>query len=95
VRLLRLIPVVIYASYLVNIGLLLILLPWTEGWSRLMLMIPPGWASILDNPALRGAVSAFGCLHVVLLTAELVCPVRAGSATSSDSPHLAPPRSPE
>jgi hypothetical protein len=74
VRALRIIAMVVYASYLTNVGLLLMLLPWSEGWVRFVLLTPPGVAVILDDPVVRGLVSAFGFLHLVLLFAELVHP---------------------
>jgi len=76
VRAFRVILTILYASYLTNVGLLLILLPWSKGWSRLVLTIPPQMGAILDSPVLRGVVSAFGFLHLVLLIAELLVPGR-------------------
>jgi hypothetical protein len=72
----RLLLTVIYASYLTNVGLLLMLLPWSEGWSRFVLLLSPQMAVILDNPAVRGTVSAFGFLHLALLIGELLSPGR-------------------
>ncbi len=74
VRAFRVILTIIYASYLTNVGLLLMLLPWSEGWSRLVLMIPPQMGPLLDSPVFRGVVSAFGFLHLALLIAELLAP---------------------
>jgi hypothetical protein len=74
VRALRVTAMVIYASYLTNVGLLLMLLPWSEAWVRFILLTPPGVSSILDAPVIRGLVSAFGFLHLVLLFGELVNP---------------------
>lgn len=63
---------VIYASYLTNVGLLLMLLPWSDGWSRFVLLTPPQIGVFLDAPTIRGVVSAFGFLHMALLIAEIV-----------------------
>jgi hypothetical protein len=63
---------VIYGSYLTNIGLLLMLLPWSEGWSRFVLLTPPQIGVFLDAPTTRGVLSAFGFLHLALLIAEIV-----------------------
>jgi len=63
---------VIYASYLTNVGLLLMLLPWSDGWSRFVLLIPLPLGVFLDAPVVRGVVSAFGFLHLALLIAEVV-----------------------
>ncbi len=72
VRSIRVIAMVIYASYLTNVGLLLMLLPWSEGWSRFVLLVTPGAGMILDAPVFRGMVSAFGFLHLALLIGELL-----------------------
>jgi hypothetical protein len=77
VRAYRLLLTVIYASYLTNVGLLLMLLPWSDGWSRFVLLIPMPLGVFLDAPAVRGVVSAFGFLHLALLIGELVAPDRA------------------
>ena len=73
---LRMLLTVIYASYLTNVGLLLLLLPWSEGWSRFILLLSPQMTAFLDNPAVRGVVSAFGFLHLALLVGELFIPGR-------------------
>jgi len=73
---LRMLLTVIYASYLTNVGLLLLLLPWSEGWSRFVLLLSPQMTAFLDNPAVRGTVSAFGFLHLALLVGELFIPGR-------------------
>ncbi|MEE4272355.1 MAG: hypothetical protein V2I67_11805 [Thermoanaerobaculales bacterium] len=71
-RFLRILLMVLYASYLTNVGLLLVLLPWSEVWVRLVLLSPAKIATLLDSPAFRGALSAFGILHFILLAAEIV-----------------------
>jgi len=76
VRALRMLLTVIYASYLTNVGLLLMLLPWSDGWSRFVLLIPLPLGVFLDAPVVRGVVSAFGFLHLALLIAEVVAPAR-------------------
>lgn len=76
VRAIRVFAMVIYASYLTNVGLLLMLLPWSEGWSRFVLLVPTGVAMILDAPVFRGLISAFGFLHLALLIGELLNPPR-------------------
>ena len=73
-RLLRTILTILYASYLVNMGILLIMLPWSEAWSRLILLMPMRIAVVIDIPAIRGSLSAFGVLHLVLLATEFLHP---------------------
>lgn len=73
-RVVRLGIIVLYASYLTNVGLFLLLLPWSDVWARFVLLTPQRIGVLLDSPALRGAVSAFGLLHLILLLAELIFP---------------------
>jgi hypothetical protein len=77
VRFLRFAVLILYASYLANVGVLLVMLPWSSAWSRVVLFLPYRWAFFLDSPAVRGALTAFGALHLALLLFELVVPVRA------------------
>jgi hypothetical protein len=76
VRALRLLVLLLYASYLANVGMLLVMLPWSDAWSRVVLFLPYRVALVIDTPAVRGALTAFGVLHLLLLLAELVVPVR-------------------
>lgn len=70
----RLLVLLVYVGYLVHVGLLLLLLPWTDAWAALILRLPLHLAIVFDNPAVRGAISAFGGLHLLLLLAELLMP---------------------
>ena len=70
----RFIAIVLYVGYLVNVGLLFILLPWSRAWGLLLTVFPPVTAIYLDQPWLRGALSAFGVLHLLLVIWELVNP---------------------
>jgi len=74
VRALKLILMIVYASYLTNVGLLLLLLPWSDGWSRLVLLTSPWLGVVLDHPIVRGLISSFGFLHLALLVIELLHP---------------------
>jgi len=74
VRLIRLLIVLVYAAYLVHVGLLMTILPWSEGWSFVLLQLPAGVASFLGKPAVRGVITAFGVLHLVLIVAEATLP---------------------
>lgn len=75
VRVLRIALMVVYASYLTNVGLLLILLPWSDAWPRFVLLMPAKIAVFLDSPLIRGGLTAFGVLHLLLVLAEVVAPV--------------------
>lgn len=63
---------VCYISYLVQVGMLMIWLPWSRLWPLLMMRIPVQVALVLDAPAVRGGLTAFGVLHLVMVVAELV-----------------------
>jgi hypothetical protein len=61
----------LYIGYLVQVGLMLLVLPWSTAWSSLLLELPFGVGFVLDHPAFRGLISAFGLLHLLLLVLEL------------------------
>ena len=71
---------VCYISYLVQVGMLMIWLPWSKLWPLLMTRIPTPVALILDAPGTRGALTAFGVLHLAMVVVELI---RAGSGNAS------------
>lgn len=71
-RVIRFLLIVVYVGYLVNVGLLLLLLPWSAAWSTILTWIPYRVANVLDLPALRGLISGFGLLHLLLLAAEML-----------------------
>jgi len=64
----------LYAGYLVHVGLLMIILPWSDSWLLILTRLPDAAATLLDSPAVRGAISAFGVLHLLLIVAEVVLP---------------------
>ena len=74
VKLSRFALIVLYMAYLVNVGLLLILLPWSHAWGRLLAGLPIDVAWVLDQPWFRGLIAAFGVLHLLLVVWELVNP---------------------
>lgn len=76
VRGIRFFLTILYASYLTNVGMLLLLLPWSDAWSRFVLVIPPGLGHFMDDPMIRGIISAFGLLHILLLLVELLNHIR-------------------
>lgn len=71
-RALHLLGVALYAGYLVHVGLLMLLLPWSSVWPDLLVRMPYSAAMVLDLPAVRGAISALGSLHLAMVAAELV-----------------------
>ena len=90
VRLLRFLAIVIYVGYLVNVGLLFVLLPWSRVWGMFLAIFPPGVTQILDAPWTRGALSAFGVLHLALVVWEVLAPTslldHAGVSSESQKP---------
>lgn len=70
----RFLAIVLYVGYLVNAGLLFILLPWSRAWGLLLTAFPPEFAIHLDQPWFRGVLSAFGVLHLLLVVRELFDP---------------------
>ncbi len=79
-KVLRFLLIVVYVGYLVHVGLMMLLLPWNAVWPLLLSRMPPQAALVLDAPAVRGAISGFGLLHLLLLAAELFTPRSPGAA---------------
>lgn len=73
-RLLRLLGVSAWAGYLVYAGLAMLLVPWSDAWPELIVRLPPSVGVVLDAPAMRGAISGFGALHLLVVLRELVRP---------------------
>jgi hypothetical protein len=74
VKLGRLVLVGLYAGYLIHIGLAMLLLPWSTVWTDLILRLPGPVASVAASASFRGALSAFGLLHLLLAAAEASLP---------------------
>jgi hypothetical protein len=85
----RLLLVIFYIGYLVQAGLLMVYLPWSDAWGLLLLRLPPAVALFLDSPAIRGAVTAFGLLHLGLVAVEFVlaAPRRHRAPTRASNPN--------
>jgi len=76
----RFAAIIVYVGYLVHVGLMMVLVPWSGAWPLLLVRMPPAAAAILDAPALRGAISGFGVLQILLVMAEVFAPRRDGVA---------------
>ena len=50
----------------VELGILVLLLPWTEWWSMNYFLRFNGFATLIQNPFVRGAISGLGFLNVLL-----------------------------
>ncbi len=66
----RSILLIVYVGYLIQVGLTLLMLPWVPLWSVLMLEMPLQLAVVLQSPFARGLVSAFGFLHLLMVSLE-------------------------
>lgn len=64
----------LYVTYLVHVGLMMIVVPWSSVWPHLLTFMPLRLAYALDQPAIRGAISAFGALHILLVALEMLSP---------------------
>lgn len=70
---------VILVAYFLEVGLLLILAPWSLLWDRnFFIQSWPDVASVARNPYVRGAVSGLGLINVVVGCAELIDLIRRG-----------------
>jgi len=63
---------VLYVGYLVQVGLLMVWLPWSRIWSYLVVKMPLSASWILDAPLVKGGITAFGVLHLLMVLAELI-----------------------
>ena len=70
----RFFAIVIYIGYLINVGLFLMLIPWSRAWGMLLTNFPPTTSAVLDSPWFRGLLSAFGLLHLLMVVWELLNP---------------------
>lgn len=73
-KLIRFLLIVSYLGYLVNAGLMLIILPWSKTWGLLLSRVPLHVAGPLDSPLFRGLLAAFGVLHLMLVAWEIFNP---------------------
>ena len=70
----RFLAIVVYIGYLVNVGLLFVVVPWSQVWGLVLTMCPTRMAAVLGLPWVRGLLSAFGALHLLLVLWELLHP---------------------
>jgi hypothetical protein len=50
----------------VELGILLILLPWSDWWNVNYFLRFGGFATLIQNPFVRGAISGLGVINVLL-----------------------------
>jgi hypothetical protein len=68
----KFLALVVYIAYLIQVGMLMIWLPWSRIWDVLIVRLPLPVAWLLDSPFVRGAITAFGVLHLLMVLAELI-----------------------
>jgi hypothetical protein len=62
----------LFAAYFLEVGLLLIVLPWTSFWDRNYLFeLVPAVREVVLSAYVRGAVSGLGLLNVALGLADV------------------------
>ncbi len=74
VKVTRFLLIVVYIGYLVNVGLFLMMVPWSRAWGALVTQLPASASVLFDLPWFRGLLSAFGVLHLLLVVWELMHP---------------------
>jgi hypothetical protein len=72
VKVARWLLLIAYVGYLMQMGLLMVTLPWSKAWSPLLLGFPNPIASFLQMPAGRGLITAFGVLHFLMVVLEFL-----------------------
>jgi hypothetical protein len=82
----------VYAACFFEVGLLLVVLPWTPLWDRnYVLDALPLVRGLTHSPYFRGAVSGLGVFNVGLGIIEVIGFVAARLEPRSREPELAPP----
>ncbi|MFB3852536.1 MAG: hypothetical protein ACE148_01790 [Vicinamibacterales bacterium] len=62
----------IVIAYFIEVGLLLIVVPWSDFWQRnYFLEVWPALASVAANPFVRGAVTGIGLVNLCAGLADL------------------------
>ncbi len=80
----------LFILYCTTVGVALVFLPWSPGWDRLLFNLPFAGMRWIFSPALRGAISGFGLVHLVWGAYELREFLRPPSPVDS-STHERPP----
>lgn len=55
----------VFVLYCATTGVVFLLLPWSPGYDQLLALLPIHDLELLRHPAVRGAVSGFGVVHLV------------------------------
>lgn len=81
----------IYVAYFLEVGLLLVLVPWSAFWERNYFAVSMPWfQDVLRNNYVRGAVSGLGIVNLLMGFSELFAVLSARRQMET----LAPPKPP-
>jgi hypothetical protein len=70
-RLWRRIQTVVFIIFCLEMGLVLVLFPWSHLWDRnYFFSLVPQWAVVFSSSYLRGAVSGVGLINVWIALSE-------------------------
>jgi len=70
-RLWRRVQTVVFILFCLEMGLVLLLFPWSSMWDRnYFFTLAPGWALIFSSSYLRGAISGVGLINVWIALTE-------------------------
>ncbi len=63
----------IFVSFCIEVGMVLIALPWTQLWTtNAFVLAHPGWRDVLQHHFVRGAVSGLGLVNIWMGISEAV-----------------------
>jgi len=75
----------LFIVYCLEAGIFLLLTPWTDGWSRLLVVAPLGaLRPLLASSWVRGLITGFGALHLVWAVHDIDLVFRGEPASPSD-----------
>lgn len=56
-----------FAIYCLEAGMFFIIVPWTKSWAlNPLLHATPALTALADNPFMRGLISGFGLVHLII-----------------------------
>ena len=62
----------IFIAFCLEIGIVLLVLPWSEYWdNNFFASMAPGWDHLWSNSYFRGAVSGLGMINILISVGEL------------------------
>ena len=71
----------VFIVYCTSVGVILMMLPWSPAWDRLLALLPWAGLRLMESAWVRGIVTGFGLVHLVwsvhdlqLLLADVLLP---------------------